>query len=225
MTEHEKTPSFWDDFSTFLWVRYYNFIDLLKTMALYWRRPKFALVDLTLLLRYFFKSPYRIGREFNEDEPYGETPLITLSKLVEACPLTANDIAYELGSGRGRCAFWLALYKGIQTVGIENNPIFVERAQQLATFFHVDKVQFRLEDITKANFQEATWIYLYGTALSDNVICEMAKNFQKLKAGTKIITISYSLNDYVKESNIRLVNQLDVDFAWGSTLAYIHEVC
>lgn len=216
---------YWDDFCTFLWVRYYNFIDLLKTIGCYWWKPKFALVDGSLLLRYFFKSPYRIGREFNDAEPYGETPLTTLSKLVKACPLSSQDVAYEFGSGRGRCAFWLALYKGIKTVGIENNPVFVERAQQLASFFHVDNVQFRLEDLTKANIQEATWIYLYGTALPDSVIHELIRRFQKLKVGTKIITISYSVNDYVKHSNIKLQKELDVDFAWGTTQAYIHEVC
>lgn len=216
--------TFWDDFQTFMWVRYFNFADLLKTTFLYYRKPKFAVVDLTLLISYFFKSPYRIGREYKSSEPYGETPLATLDTLLSYCPIRPDDTVYELGSGRGRACFWLSLFKGYKTVGIEYIPTFVERAQKLAGYFNVNNVEFRCEDILKADLSKATWIYLFGSALPDDTITRLTKRIEHLKPGTKIITISYPLTAYTCNDIIVVTNTVDVTFPWGETQAYIQEV-
>ncbi len=216
--------TFWDDFRTFIWVRYFNFVDLLKTISLYYRKPKFALVDIALLLSYFFKSPYRIGREFKASEPYGETPLATLDAILKHCPIGPDDVAYELGSGRGRACFWLSLYKGYNTVGIEYIPTFVERAQKLAGFFNVKNVDFRCEDILTADLSEATWIYLFGSALPDETITKLTKRLEMLKPGTKIISISYPVTAYTDNENIVVTNTIDVTFPWGETTAYIQRI-
>jgi SAM-dependent methyltransferase len=219
-----STDSFWNTFGTFMWVRYFNCKDLCRTIFRYWRKPTFALIDLSLLLSYFFKSPYRIAREFNDTEPYGETPLATLDAICKACPVGPSDVAYELGSGRGRSCFWLALFTGCKTVGIEYNPTFVSRAERLATAFRITNVEFRLSDILEADFDDASWIYLFGTALSEETIIKLAKRMEALKAGTKIITISYAISEYYKTKKIVLLKSLDVQFAWGTTQAYIHEI-
>ncbi len=217
------TP-FWSDFTTFMWVRYFNLKDLLRTIFLYWRRPKFALVDCTLLLSYFFKSPYRIGREYNPDEPYGETPLATLDAIIKHCPVRPDDVVYELGSGRGRACFWLALVKGYKTVGVEYIPTFVTRAQKIATFFGVKNITFQHADLLSCDLSQASWIYLFGSALPDPSIAKLAKRLEKQKAGTKVITISYPLTAYTKSEKIVLENTIDVDFSWGKTQAFIHVI-
>ncbi len=216
--------TFWDDLSTFMWVRYFNFIDFVKTVFRYYRKPKFALVDSTLLLRYFFKSPYRIGREYKSSEPYGETPLVTLDTILSHCPIGPDDVAFELGCGRARACFWLSLYKGYKTVGIEYIPAFVERAEQLAKFYDVKNIEFRLGDILTADLSEATWIYLFGSALPDETITKLTKRLEKLKPGTKIITISYPLSAYTSNDIIKVNQTLDVSFPWGETQAFIQEV-
>ncbi len=190
----------------------------------YYKKPKFALVDIAVLLSYFFKSPYRIGREHNESEPYGETPLATLEYILEHCPVRPGEVAYELGSGRGRACFWLALYKGYETVGIEYIPTFVDRANNIASFFKVNNVRFINADMLKADLSRATWLYLFGSALSDESIRELCKKLENQPKGTRIITISYPLVAYTKSPKIVHTLTLDVEFSWGTTQAFIHEI-
>ena len=216
--------TFWVDFKTFMWVRYFNFKDLIKTIFHYWRNPKFALVDATLLLSYFLKSPYRIAREYNDTEPYGETPLTTLDTIIQHCPVNPGDMVYELGSGRGRASLWLALYKGYTTVGVEYIPIMAERAKKIAAFFGIRNVQFRADDILKTNIEDANWVYLFGSALPDESIMKLCTRLEKLKPGTKIITRSYPLTAYSSSKKFALKSTLDVEFSWGKTQAFIHSI-
>ena len=214
--------SFFEDLITFFKVRYFNFKDLLRTIWRYYKRPKFALVDLALLLSYFFKSPYRIGREYKKQEPYGETPLATLDTILSHCPLRPGEVAYELGSGRGRVCFWLALYKGHKTVGIEYIPAFVDKAKKIASRFNVKNVEFIEGDILTQDLSQATWIYLVGSALSDDTICKLCKKLEKQPQLTRIITISYPLTAYSTSPKFVLTKTIDVEFSWGMTQAYIH---
>ncbi len=205
-------------------MRIFNCKDYFRTVWRYYRKPKFALVDISLLLSYFFKSPYRIGREFKESEPYGETPLATLDMILEHCPIKPGEVAYELGSGRGRACFWLAVVKGHKTVGIEYIPTFVERAKNIASFFKVSNVSFIQADILKCDLSKATWLYLFGSALSDEDIQKLCKKLEDQPKGSRIITVSYPLVAYTKSPKFVLTLTLDAEFSWGTTQAYIHEV-
>jgi SAM-dependent methyltransferase len=204
-------------------VRWFTFKDFAKTVFYFWRKPKFALVDWALLSSYFFQSPYRIARKFSKDDsPYGETPLVVMQQIANSAGITAEDCVYELGSGRGRTCFWLALYLGCETVGIEFVPHFVSKANAIATLFGVKKCTFRLEDMCKADLKDATVIYLFGTCLKDEEILKLIRSFSHLKKGTKIITISYALTEYSSDANFELVQEFEVTFPWGQTTAYLH---
>jgi hypothetical protein len=217
--------AFFDDLHTFFLVRLYNLKDFLRTVFRYYRKPKFALLDLSLLLSYFLKSPYRIGREFNEVEPYGETPLATMEEICKACPIGPEDVVFELGSGRGRTSFWLAFFQPCKhVVGVEYIPQFVKKASKLASIFKVRNVEFRNVDMSTTDLEKATWIYLFGTALPDDTIMTLLRRFESLPRGAKIITVSYSLLEYAKSDSIMLIKTIDVEFAWGITTAFIHEV-
>ena len=104
-----------DNFFELFWAnitsRIFNLKDAIRNCFLYWRDLQFAKIDLYLTMSYFFKSPYRISREFtNDEEPYGETPLHTMEVIAKAANLTKEDVVYELGFGRGRSCFWLSLF-------------------------------------------------------------------------------------------------------------------
>ena len=170
-----------------------------------------------------FTQPHTATRP-NDTEPYGETPLATLDAIIQHCPIGPHDIAYELGSGRGRACFWLALYKGYNTVGIEYIPTFVAKAQKLAKFFGIKNIEFRAEDILTTNLKDATWIYLFGSALPDVTILKLCSRLEKLKPGTKVITISYPLTAYTTSKKIALKSTLDLEFSWGTTQVYFHSI-
>lgn len=210
--------------------RWFNVKDFFITVFRYWRKPSFALTDLTLLMSYFFKSPYRISRQFEEKRsngevaPYGETPLSIMQTLVDAASISSHDIVYELGCGRGRTCFWLASWIGCKTVGIEYNPVFVDKAKAVARLYRLPHIEFCCEDMFKSSFLDATVIYLYGTCLSDEEIEKLLKKLEKVAVGTTIITISYSLLDYTKDARFELVDTIEVEFPWGTTEAYIQKI-
>ena len=216
-----KEPS---KFRLFIRARLFSISDFFYTLFHYWTKIRFFFVDFTMLSAYFFQSPYRIARKFHQGlSPYGETPFKTMKRIADKVGITPVDTVYELGSGRGRCCFFLAMFYGCIAVGFENVPKFVEIASIIKKIFRVQKVSFFLQDIfDDFDLSGATVIYLYGTCLSDEEIVFLAHRFAKLKKGTKIITISYSLCDYVKDSRIKLVQSFEVAFQWGTTTCYEH---
>jgi hypothetical protein len=207
----------------FFKVRYFNFKDFFRNVIRYWRSPRYILADSCLLLSYFLKSPYTIAKEF-EEAPYGETPLSELEKMVRFACVTKEDIVYEMGAGRGRGCFWLSEKIGCRVVGIEHNPVFVQRAICIARWFSYTNIQFRCEDMLLAKCADATLLYLYGTCLTDEEIIQFVKNCKALRPGTKILTISYSLEEYDKEHKIELIGVIKVTFPWGQTDAYLHQI-
>lgn len=215
-----------------IFVRFYNLKDFVRTAWNYYRNIEFAKIDLSLLWSYFWKSPYRMNRELHL-EPYGETPLCTMEKIAKIAAITAADTVFELGCGRGRCAFWLAHFKKCKTVAIEYNPLFVARANQLKLHFQkagdksLERLSFRLIDMKEADFHEATVLYLYGTLLSEQDIQILAKKMSQLKSGVRIVTISYALDEYLEKStqgHILVTKEFEVEFCWGKTSAYLQVV-
>ena len=203
-----------NDFFEVLKARLFLLKENCWTVIRYWWHPRFAKRDIQLLMRYFWKSPYRIARECT-GEPYGETPLSMMDTIAKKAGITASDVVYELGCGRGRACFWLASFIGCKVVGIEYVPKLVEKAKKI----HCPLVTFLCEDYLEADLSEATVIYLYGTLLSDATVRKIAEKFRGLKKGTKIVTISYPLTD-----GFHLVKKFDVQFPWGTTSCYIQEV-
>jgi hypothetical protein len=217
----------WETCALYAHIRWYNFCDFWRTLFRYWRRAPFAIVDLTLLLSYFYRSPYRISRTFEEARtsdpaPYGETPLALLDTVLQAAGVTKDDGVYELGSGRGRAAFWIALCYGCHTVGIEYHPLFMQVAERIRRFFRVTNLEFRCEDMCTSDYSKATVIYLFGTALRESEIRTLCRRFAVLPHGTTIITVSYPLRAY--HPAFTLVRSIEVDFVWGKTTVYIQKV-
>lgn len=229
MTDNE---SFLHTLSLSIAIRFYNFTDFLRTCYNYYRHLEFAKIDLSLLWSYFWKSPYRINRELHL-EPYGETPLRTFAKIAQEAMITQDDTVFELGSGRGRCAFWLAYFVHCKTVAIEYNPFFVATANELKLRFQkegakgMEQLSFVLVDMKEADLQEATVIYLYGTLLNEHDIQILAQKIGQLKSGVRVVTISYALDEYLKKEDqkrIQVVKEFEVQFCWGRTSAYLQVV-
>lgn len=208
---------------SFIKARWFNFQDFIKTFFCFWIfSPRFALIDFTLLMAYFFKSPYSIVKAFTKgEEPYGETPLVEMQKIVQIAQINQSDCVFELGCGRGRTCFWLAEFVGCQVVGIEIIPLFVSRAERIGQAFSVSNAHFRLENLLKTDFSKATVLYLFGTCLPDDDVAKFIEACKTLKRGTKIITISYALTEYDGSSHLELQETFDITFSWGTTEAYL----
>jgi Histone methylation protein DOT1 len=222
----------WSECFQLLWlsllVKKRNFVEFLKVAFRYYPNLTFLKEDQSLLMRYFFKSPFRISKEFmqrrgeKDIHVYGETPLTTLDYIAEICGITRSDIVYELGSGRGRGCFWLNAFVHCKAVGIEFIPEFVQRALAVKQSLHVDGVDFVCEDMLTADYDAATVFYLYGTCFDAVFIKKLIDRFLKVKSGTKIITVSYTLNDYTHQPLFEVMKRFPAMFTWGEADVYLH---
>lgn len=205
-----------------------NLIEFSKTALYYYSNFKFCKIDLSLLTLYVANNPFTISKEFlqrkgeKEVYAYGETPLTTLDHIAKECQITAKDTVFELGCGRGRSCFWLNTFIGCNVVGIEYVPEFVQRANTIKNRFALDNVEFRQQDMLNANYNNATVLYLYGTTLDDAMIQKLIERFKSLPSGTKIITVSYSLNEYTSQPLFEVMKRFTASFPWGDTDIYLH---
>lgn len=208
-------------------VKICNLIEFVRVVARYYYDIRFAKIDLSLLFSYFYSNPFRISKKYllqkgeQDIYTYGETPLTTLDLIARNCGITARDIVFELGCGRGRTCFWLNQWIGCTVVGIDYVPAFINKAQKIKDRYQVQKVSFRLEDLFQTNLKGATVIYLYGTCFSAAYIDILIDRLSKLPRGTKIITVSYALAEFQPEAPFRIVKQFQAPFTWGKADVYL----
>jgi hypothetical protein len=192
-----------------------------QTRRLFYHHSSFAMCDIALLRAYRKANPYRMSKQFllekgtTDPHQYGETPITTYWTIAEASGLSASDRVIELGCGRGRGLFFWSTYYGCKAHGIEWNPDFVSKAQEIK---HAD-VTIVCEDMLKSDLSPATFIYLYGTCLSDACMKELTSSFSQVASGTKIVTVSEPL---AEDHLFSLKKVIPIRFPWGKTGAYLH---
>ena len=205
-----------------------NLIEYIRVVSRYYSNKQFRSVDLALLFSYLLRSPFAISKEFLRQRgqknlhEYGETPLTVLDEIVQRYGITEKDTVYELGCGRGRSCFWLHSFIKCRVVGIDYLPEFIEKAQSIQSKFQLQQVEFRCENMFKADLRDATAIYLYGTTLSDESIFRLLENLQKLKPGTKVISVTFPLTEF-SVGLFELVDSFPVRYPWGVTDVFLQK--
>lgn len=208
----------------------HQFCEYLRVIVKYYSHGSFYKIDIYLLFSYLFDNPFKVSKRFllkrgdSDIYTYGETPLTTLDLIARRCNISAKDLVFELGCGRGRSCFWLSQLIGCRVVGVDYVPEFIDRAISVKEKFHLEKVEFRLEDILSTDLTGATVIYLYGTCLPDELILQLIHHFMRLPIGTKIITVSFSLIDYYPSAPFKVVDHFPASFTWGKGDVYLSEV-
>lgn len=204
-----------------------NFYQQVQVIGKYYRKASYIKADTSLLLEYLWNNPFTISRRFlekkNESDVhrYGETPLTTFDYIVKASGITNKDTFYELGCGRGRTCFWIHSFVGCKVIGIDYIPEFIARAQKIVNKYHLKNLEFKCNDITKENYNDATVIYLYGTCLEDHEIENLIQRLKSLPKGVKIITVSFALNEYDLSHSFEIIKCFPATFTWGQGDVYI----
>lgn len=221
-------------FFSLLWTKFVvtlkDFFEWLRVVYLYYPKNSFWRVDLSLLSKYFFKSPFQISKRFlkkrgeKELYAYGETPLTTMALIARNCQITSEDKVIELGSGRGRGCFWLNTFVGCGVKGIDYIPQFIEKANSVKDRFHLPDLEFECGDFLETSMEDFTVVYLYGTSLDEATIQTLIEKFETLPSGTKIITVSYPLSDYTKKPQFRRIRSFPVSFNWGKTEVFLQTI-
>ena len=210
-----------------LLVKLKNLIEFKKVFYKYYRNLNFAKVDISIFLMYLFDNPFSISKRFiqhhshSEEYTYGETPLTTFADIAKEAKITSCDTVYELGCGRGRVSFWLKCFTGCKVVAVDIVPEFISHAKRIQRKLKVDQIEFINENFLETNFGEANVVYLYGTCLEEQSIKALIEKFRALKPGTRIITVSYALNDFNDDKVFETMKHFTSKFTWGEGEVYI----
>ena len=131
------------------------------------------------------------------------TPQEIVDKMLELGRVGKGDILYDLGSGDGRIPVTAAKRFGIRAVGIDIDPERIAEANANARNNGVtDRVQFRQENLFKANFSEATVVTLY--LLPDLNVKLRPRLLAELKPGTRIVSHQFDMGKWKPDRTVEL---------------------
>lgn len=215
----------------FYWIIRSKTFEALCFLAAFYEysNKRFAKADKELRALAKQSSPYHTYKKDLQsknrsllDIPYGETPLVTIRRIVNAFGLSPEHKVLELGCGRGRVAFWLATQVGCQTIAIDQVDEFIEKARFIAKSCGIreTELQFIHGDILEAPFEEVDFVYLYGTGFGDSFYERLILKLHQLEKVPPIITIAGPLSEY--SDSFLVAHQINVAFPWGWTGAYLN---
>jgi ribosomal protein L11 methylase PrmA len=135
------------------------------------------------------------------DVIYVPTPHEVVDDMLRLADVKKGDILYDLGSGDGRIAIAAAKKFGIKAVGIDIDPERIHEATENARKAGVaNLVQFRQEDLFKADFREATVVTLY--LLPDLNVKLRPRLWEELKPGTRIVSHQFDMGTWKPEKRL-----------------------
>ncbi|AFY89656.1 MAG: hypothetical protein CLLPBCKN_005162 [Chroococcidiopsis cubana SAG 39.79] len=129
------------------------------------------------------------------DVPYVPTPQPVVERMLEIAKVNRNDVVYDLGSGDGRLVITAAQKYGARGVGIDINPRRIQEANTHAREARVTNlVEFRQQDLFKADLSNATVVTLY---LLPAVNLKLrSKLLRELQPGTRIVSHAFGMGDW-----------------------------
>ena len=93
---------------------------------------------------------------------YESTPVSAVLELVDRVPLTRGDRFVDIGSGLGQVVLLVHLLTGVEAVGLEVVPAYVEQARDEADRLGVDGVSFSVGDARDADLCGGTVYFLFS---------------------------------------------------------------
>jgi 2-polyprenyl-3-methyl-5-hydroxy-6-metoxy-1,4-benzoquinol methylase len=135
------------------------------------------------------------------DVIYVATPYDVVDEMLRIAGVGKGDVLYDLGSGDGRIPIAAAKKFGIRATGIDIDAERVREAQDNARNAGVGGlVQFRQEDLFKADFRDATVVTLY---LQPHLNVKLRpKLWAELKPGTRIVSHQFDMGDWRPEKKL-----------------------
>ncbi|MBL8195326.1 MAG: methyltransferase domain-containing protein [Blastocatellia bacterium] len=220
----------------FLYLVFIGIINIFYSLGL-------SLIELVLFGKYFWwwklhgllffsylsDGPYLITKQEGKRAPvlaqnliYGETPCLTIKKILEEANIQPTDHFVDLGCGRGLITIFVNLYFQIPTTGVEIIPTFIRRAQVISKTLGLTKVRFIKENLSWVTLEQVgrgTIFYLAGTTFQEELLAKITNRLELLPVGIKLITLS----DSIISPHFKLIKVSEYYFSWGKTEVYFHE--
>ena len=124
--------------------------------------------------------------------PYVPTAHEVVDRMLALAEVTKDDVVFDLGSGDGRIPIAAAKKYGAKGVGLDIDPDRIKESWINAKAAGVERlVDFREQDVLKADMSEATVVTLY---LLSSFNAQLRPILTKqLKPGTRIVSHAFSM--------------------------------
>ncbi len=124
--------------------------------------------------------------------PYVPTAHEVVDRMLVLAGVTKDDVVFDLGSGDGRIPIAAASKYGAKGVGLDIDPDRIKESWVNAKAAGVEKlVDFREQDVLKADISEATVVTLY---LLSSFNAQLRPILTKqLRPGTRIVSHAFSM--------------------------------
>ncbi|HYA29389.1 MAG TPA: methyltransferase domain-containing protein [Acidobacteriota bacterium] len=141
--------------------------------------------------------------DYPEEIPFVPTPIAVVDRMLDLAEVKKGDVVYDLGSGDGRIVIRAAKKYGVRAVGIEMDPLLLEKARQDAKTAGVSHlVEFRAEDAMKTDLSKATVVTLYMLPWFNEA---MKPNFKKyLMPGARIVAHDFGIEGWEPDKTEKL---------------------
>lgn len=133
--------------------------------------------------------------------PWWKTNKKISQAIIKLAKIQKNDVVFELGSGDGEFALFVARTLGSKVTGIEieHTRFWVSQVRKLLS--HVENVTFIRKDFKNVSYKTATAVYFY--LVPNAIVRILPKLTKELKSGAKIISYKYALPE---DKKIKLVD-------------------
>jgi ribosomal protein L11 methylase PrmA len=123
--------------------------------------------------------------------------------MLKLANVRQGDVLYDLGCGDGRIPVSAAKQYGIRAVGIDIDPQRIQEANENAKKAGATPlVQFRRQDLFKANFKEASVVTLY--LLPELNVKLRPRLLAELKPGTRIVSHQFDMGTWKPDRKVEL---------------------
>ena len=151
--------------------------------------------------------------------PYVPTPQEVVDRMLQLAEVGPQDFVLDLGSGDGRMVITAARRYGARGAGVDIDPELVTLSRREAERLGVgDRVQFRVEDVTRTPLRAASVVTLYllpglMRALRPRLLAELAP-------GARIVAHDFDLGEWKADRQLAIDVQekYGAPGAWKSTL-------
>ena len=124
--------------------------------------------------------------------PYVPTAHEVVDRMLALAEVTKDDVVFDLGSGDGRIPIAAAKTYGAKGVGLDIDPDRIKESWVNAQAAGVERlVDFREQDVLKADISEATVVTLYLLSSFNERLRPILT--KQLKPGTRIVSHAFSM--------------------------------
>ena len=159
------------------------------------------------------------GAAREPDVPYVPTTETAVKAMLRLARVRSSDVVYDLGCGDGRIVIAAAKNYGARGVGIDIDPARIREAKENARRAGVEnRVEFREQDLFRADFGEATVVTLF---LLPAVNKRLRPQLEALKPGTRIISNTFEIGDWKPAREIVVKEDADDAYYFGSRRLFL----